>query len=106
MSVKFTSYKDEVIAATDQAIRRALHICGDVAQGHAFDYCPKRTGTLARSIVHNPIDNNTEMIGTAVEYAPYVELGTIKMTAKPYLRPAVERHRNEYRQIIETELNE
>lgn len=31
--------------------------------------------------------------GTAVEYAIYVEFGTVHMAAQPYLNPAAERHR-------------
>ena len=43
-------------------------------------------------------------IGTNVEYAPYVCLGTIHMAAQPFLKPAVADHANEYRKIIEKEL--
>ena len=43
-------------------------------------------------------------IGTNVEYSSYVELGTIKMDAKPFLKPAVADHANTYRKIIEKEL--
>lgn len=31
--------------------------------------------------------------GSPVEYAAYVELGTVKMSAQPYLRPALEKNR-------------
>jgi HK97 gp10 family phage protein len=43
-------------------------------------------------------------VGTNVEYAAYVELGTSKSRAYPYLRPAAENHSSEYSQIIESEL--
>ena len=43
-------------------------------------------------------------IGTNVEYAPYVCLGTIHMNAQPFLKPAVADHANKYRKIIENEL--
>ena len=43
-------------------------------------------------------------IGTNVEYSIYVELGTIKMDAQPFLKPAVADHANTYRKIIEKEL--
>lgn len=33
------------------------------------------------------------VVGTNVEYAPYVEFGTSRMGAQPYLRPAVDRAR-------------
>lgn len=38
-------------------------------------------------------------IGSNVEYAPYVELGTDKMKAQPYIRPAIVDHADEYKQI-------
>lgn len=47
----------------------------------------------------------TVYIGTNVEYAMYVEFGTPngknKMRARPYLKPAVEDHQQEYTKIIE-----
>ena len=43
-------------------------------------------------------------IGTNVEYSSCVELGTIKMDAQPFLKPAVADHANTYRKIIENEL--
>jgi HK97 gp10 family phage protein len=36
-----------------------------------------------------------------VDYAPYVELGTHKQAAKPFLRPAAENHKGEYKAIIQ-----
>ena len=44
-------------------------------------------------------------IGSNVEYAPFVELGTSRSRAKPYLRPAAEGHGEEYKQIIKNELS-
>lgn len=54
--------------------------------GHGFI-----TGTLKRSITHEPEVPKKEVhVGSNVTYAPYVELGTSKMSARPYLRPALE----------------
>lgn len=44
------------------------------------------------------------IVGTNVEYAPHIELGTVKMAARPYLHPAIEDHLDEYKEVIETEL--
>lgn len=44
-------------------------------------------------------------IGTNVEYAAYVEMGTVKMKKpKPYLKPAIANNAAEYQSIIEREL--
>ena len=51
-----------------------------------------------------PADDDGEItvyVGTNVEYAPYQELGTSRMDARPFLRPAFENNRDEIRQIIE-----
>ena len=49
--------------------------------------------------------DHTLYLGTNVEYAPYVELGTSKMPARPFIRPAVENHLSEYQQIFEQTLS-
>ena len=38
-------------------------------------------------------------VGSNVEYAPYVELGTRKTDPHPFLKPAVEDHKAEYKKI-------
>jgi len=47
----------------------------------------------------NP-DKNSVIIGTNVEYAPYVELGTSKMAAQPYLNPALELNKGNIKKIF------
>ena len=55
----------------------------------AIDIVPVDTGRLRGSIAVEEDENKMEvMIGTDVKYAPYVEFGTCKMAARPYLRPA------------------
>lgn len=39
-------------------------------------------------------------IGTNIEYGPYVELGTSRMRAQPYLRPALDEKRGEALQEV------
>jgi len=55
--------------------------------------CPVDTGRL-RSSITNEMGTDAQglvaTIGTNVEYAPYVELGTSKMAAQPFLLPALE----------------
>ncbi|MCK5601957.1 HK97 gp10 family phage protein [Candidatus Pacearchaeota archaeon] len=42
----------------------------------------------------------TAVVGTNVEYAPYVELGTSKTSAKPFLRPALHSNMTKIRRIF------
>lgn len=54
--------------------------------------CPVDTGRLRSSITHELGHQGTVLVGrvgTNVEYAPYVELGTRRMRAQPFLRPAL-----------------
>lgn len=68
--------------------RRALQV-----DNAAKQLCPVDTGRL-RSSITNEIgqdgDGLMATIGTNVEYAPYVELGTSKMAAQPFLLPALD----------------
>lgn len=117
--------KEEMQAAA----LRALEKCGLVAEGYAKKLCPVDTGNLRNSITH--IVESAEpaaFIGSASEYAAYVELGTgiyypggrktpwtyqdakgqwhltHGQRAQPYLKPAVADHAQTYKNIIEDEL--
>jgi phage gpG-like protein len=94
---------------------------GGTAETYAKKACPVDTGRLRSSITHQKQDEDTMLVGSNVEYAPYVELGhsqepgryvpAIKkrlvashVDGKPFLRPAIENHTAEYVQIIENEM--
>ena len=49
--------------------------------------------------------DHTVYIGTNVFYGMYIELGTSRMSAKPFLRPAVNDNLSEYQQIFEQVLS-
>ena len=129
INIEFTlkDSSDEVLMELAYACMRALERCGMQAEGYAKDLAPVDTGNLRNSITHQ-VDDNSVYIGTNVEYAPYVELGTGKHypggrptpwayqddngvwywtagnPAQPFLKPAVEDHKQTYRNIIEDEL--
>lgn len=81
---------DEVIAAKDEAIERALEAIGLQAEGYAKMLCPVGTpestgiegyhgGTLRNSITHTTEHTNegdSAIIGSNIPYAAYVECGT------------------------------
>ena len=100
----FITYRPDVSAAVNSATVRALEIMGGKAESYAKEAAPVDTGNLRNSISHKQVGNDTEVIGTNVEYAPYQEFGTYKMAAHPFLRPAAENHSAEYAAIWQGEL--
>ena len=87
----------------DSAIQRALEKIGLTAEGYAKLACPVDTGNLRNSITHER-DRDSAYVGTNVEYAPYVEMGTSRTAAQPFLRPAATDHVDQYRSILKSEL--
>ena len=140
----------DILAALPPIAEKAMTIIGMKAEKYAKARCPVGTpestgwtdkngkrhpnkgyrgGTLRNSITFDVQIDGTSAelaVGTNVEYAPYVELGTGPkfksppewesftakkgggqkngMAPRPYLRPAIEDHINEYKNIIETEM--
>ena len=83
----------------------ALEEVGLVAEGYAKRACPVDTGRLRNSITHIvDEDGKCAVIGTNVEYASYVELGTRHQKPQPYLKPAAEDHESTYRSIFRKHL--
>ena len=120
-SFSFESHVSEVITATLSAADRALEKMGGTAETYAKKACPVNTGRLKNSITH--VKSTTEeavYVGTNVSYAPYVELGhdqevgryvpaigkrlvASHVDGKPFIRPAVEDHAEEYKEIAKKE---
>ena len=102
-NITFTVNTPRFIADMKAATARGLEICGEKAESYAKALCPVDTGNLRNSITHLQ-KGNYEYIGSNVHYSVFVELGTRKMKARPYLRPAAGDHVAEYKHILESEL--
>ena len=63
----------------------------------------RRTGRLRNAITHDSTDD-TAYIGCNVEYAPYVELGTSKMKARPFLDNGIRNYQSQYAEILKKNL--
>lgn len=95
----------QAVDGIDSAIGTALEEIGLLAENYAAKRCPVDTGNLRGSITHEvDAGDNAVYIGTNVEYAPYVELGTSRQKAQPFLRPAASEHGAQYRQVLEKAL--
>jgi HK97 gp10 family phage protein len=61
----------------------------------------KVTGRLSASISHQTDkDKLIEYVGSNVRYAKFLELGTIKMAARPFLRSTLETERQNIQRFI------
>lgn len=107
MSYSCKDNTDEVLKGLSDAAERALTRIGFEAEGYAKKECPVDTGNLRNSITHEVVQSEKAVyIGTNVEYAAYVELGTVRTKAKPYLKPAATEHSTVYKRIMEEEMGE
>jgi len=72
-----------------QARRDALRTVGEEMERFARIFVPVRTGRLRRSI-YSRVVGEVLHFGAAMRYARYVEEGTRRMWARPFLGPAKE----------------
>ena len=116
MGIEVKVYSEKVLAALESAERRALTNVGSRAVTLAREELsrPKEhkhgeirpnviTGNLRKSIRKEVVmaGEKAVYIGTDVEYAGHVELGSAVTWAYPYLRPAALYHTDEYKKIVE-----
>lgn len=88
--------------AIAQTVSEAAHKC----ETYAKDVTPVDTGALRASIQAKKLAETEWEIAPNTEYAIYVEFGTRKMAAQPYMRPAAEKIRKEYPDlVVETVVN-
>ena len=103
--VMVTDNTGEFLRALLEQIERALIAIGLTAESYAKEDCPVDTGRLRNSISHAvDMGDNSVYIGSNVEYAAFVELGTSRMAPRPYLGPAATEHAAEYRSLAEQAL--
>jgi HK97 gp10 family phage protein len=83
----------ELIAGVEvEANRKVAETAEKIAQD-ARGRAPVQTGRLRDSITASAYGKEAEVF-SQVEYAPFVEYGTYKMAAQPFLYPAVEANKD------------
>lgn len=85
-------YRQGALADIDAKIEELKDDIGKEITDKAKQYVPVDTGELRDSInvqADDPV-NKEIYIGSTVEYAIYIEMGTTKMSPQPYLRPALD----------------
>ena len=112
---------EEVKIRGKKVVGLSAYEIGLVVEGQAKELAPVLTGRLAGSIttqaiskgtaavapagasdvIGKPTDDMEVFVGTAVEYGPHIEFGTIRSDAQPFLRPALDLAKGKTVAIVE-----
>ena len=131
MTFEFTDNSKEVEKEFEAACLRALTKCGMVAENYSKHLAPVDTGLLRNSITYciageapaiseykadkgdkkgsysgtmGSSDELSVYLGSNVDYTAFLELGTSRSKAQPFLKPAVADHASIYQKIVEDEM--
>lgn len=108
----YKSYKKEVMAQIEKSKRASLEAVGLVVQAESVKTMSKvgyydgfgdmvDSGRLRASIDHDVHDNgNSVLIGTNVEYADYVFLGTFRMAGRNAILDSVNLSRDKIKRVV------
>jgi phage gpG-like protein len=108
----YKSYKKEVLASLKKARTASLDAVGLVVQSESVKKMTQNgayagysgdmvdTGRLRASIKHDIASENSVQIGTNVEYADYVFLGTYKMVGRNAILDSVIENRKKIRDVV------
>jgi len=118
MAVQFTWHGGEYMAKQRSVLaanlaRAAIALKGDIKNalriGNKTGRTPsgpgepprRRTGRLSGSIAHE-VDRQSLVarVGTNVKYGKFLELGTSKMSARPFIRPSLARMQGTIARIL------
>lgn len=86
---------NEIVGSLKNNRDQVTKACAFYVLGEARQKAPVRTGFLKDNSAVNSqyAEDGYQNVEFYAEYAPYVELGTHKMRAKPFLTPAAEKGR-------------
>jgi HK97 gp10 family phage protein len=79
----------EIASQADDLAEKILKKTAFDTEALAKAYAPVDTGNLMNSIAAEPVRKLTWRVTANAEYAIYVELGTRRQTAKPFLQLAL-----------------
>lgn len=105
VSYRMEDHTSEVLQAFHKQVEVGLEAIGMTAEKYAKVNCPVDTGRLRNSISHN-VDEKEVVIGSNVEYAPWVEfIDRNHITGRAhFLRDAACTHGDEYKMLMQTAL--
>jgi len=113
-------FATEIKRRAEKLKEKSTFEIGLVVEGQAKLLTPIKTGRLAGSIttqsrtkgtkpdgeafasdiIQKPASDSEVFVGTPVDYAPYIEYGTRRSSAQPFLRPALNMARGQVPKIV------
>jgi len=82
---------DEQSEALEEEVHNIVENVGDNMVSYAHGIVPVRTGNLMASIFADVDEDNLSVtLGATADYASFIEYGTVKMRAQPFLQPAAD----------------
>jgi hypothetical protein len=94
-----------VIAAAGQIAEIAMTNMHGNPPAPVGSYPAVRTGLLRGSIAHTAVSGSPSqhvaIVYSPMEYAPHLEYGTVKMGARPFMRPSLDRVKPSFVMAIE-----
>ncbi len=82
---------DEQSQALEEEVHNIVENAGDSMVTYAQGIVPVRTGNLMASIFADVDEDSLSVtLGASAEYASFIEYGTVKMRAQPFLQPAAD----------------
>ena len=96
--MRFESNLRNVESELRRRREQATEAIGLFVEGEAKLLAPVDTGNLRSSMSHTS-DDEKATIGTNVEYAIFLEKGTSRQKAQPFLTPAAENNKDKITQL-------
>lgn len=97
----YKSYRKEVDVKLKASEKAALTAIGAFVESEAKVRTPVDTGNLRDSITYRVNEGEKNVaIGTNAEYAQWVEKGSSRSSAQPFLTPAVESNTSRIQELV------
>ena len=94
---------EELVETLPDKFTKGMQDACLLVEESAVNNAPVDTGYLKGTITNKVVQNGSKIEGyvySTAEYAPYVELGTYKIGAKPFLYPALTENQSAIRKIF------
>ena len=101
--MKFKSNRKNVEKALDKQVQTALEAIGGYVEGEVKVRAPVDTGNLRGSYSYVTGDREV-IVGTNVEYARHLEMGTSRMSPQEHLEPSIRDNEKRIKAIAESYL--